>query len=66
MTKESRFSSWVWETNEIRHYKTIEPNKLIKVKRIKEYQNRHRETYNSEHIIHGYSYGGVFIPFSSK
>lgn len=53
-------------TNKASLCKTIEPNKPVKVERVKEYQTRHREVYNSKHIIHGYAYGGVFIPFSSK
>ncbi|XP_035727906.1 X-ray repair cross-complementing protein 5-like [Vespa mandarinia] len=66
VTKESRFPSWENMTNETSQSKTIEPNKPVKVERVKEYQDRQREFHNSKHIIHGYIYGGVFIPFSKE
>ncbi|KAL2720407.1 X-ray repair cross-complementing protein 5-like [Vespula squamosa] len=66
VTKESRFPLWKLITNKTSQNKTIEPNKPVKVERIKEHQGRHREFHNSEHTIYGYTYGGVFIPFSKE
>ncbi|KAK2580504.1 hypothetical protein KPH14_006239 [Odynerus spinipes] len=63
---ENKFPPWKFATDVNSQSETIQPKYPVKVVRVKELLDRHREIHKSETTVHGYMYGGVFVVFADE
>lgn len=63
---ETRFPTWKFATDTNLQNETIQPKYPVKVERITELSDRHRETCQSAETACGYIYGDVFVKFGDE